>query len=574
MANYSDIRGYRVKYLSSDPTLSTANEGQVWYNSTSGTLKSLVQIKAWSSGGNLNTGRRALAGAGTSNTSGLAFGGINDPTISSATEEYNGYSWANSGNLGTARRNLAGAGTQTAGLAFGGLNPISTPLSATEAYDGATWTAGGALGTARGSLSGTGTQTAGLAFGGSSPPPLSNLTEEYNGSSWTTVNNMNTGRRYLGGCGSTQTAALAFGGGPPNSAATEQYDGTNWVTGPNMGTARYAFGSAGTLTSALAFGGELPPFTAATEEYNSNIQAISKDVWASGGTVSNTSRNRSSFGGTQTAGTLAGGYVGANNQTKATEEYNGTSWAAGGDLIAQGNPPGGTYSAMATGTQTAGLFGGGTSQGTTLDYYFNTTMEYDGSTWSSPTTFPSTGRQLGGMFGTQTAAVLAGGYRTSTYYTNVDKYNGTAWTTGTGIPTATGSATTSGTETAGLFSGGYVAPSVIPVGSTYTYDGSTWTTASPMSVPRSGLGGSNAGTQTASVVFSGYNGPTASEVNNTESYDGSVWSSSANMATTNSSFRQGSGTAAAALSGGGTPSAVEEFTGGSSVITASTLTTS
>jgi hypothetical protein len=48
MTTYSDIRGYRVKYLASDPTLNTSTEGQVWYNSTSGTLKSLVQIKAWS----------------------------------------------------------------------------------------------------------------------------------------------------------------------------------------------------------------------------------------------------------------------------------------------------------------------------------------------------------------------------------------------------------------------------------------------------------------------------------------------------------------------------------------------
>jgi hypothetical protein len=47
MTEYSGIRGTRVKYLSSDPTLNTSTEGQVWYNSTEGTLKSLVQIKAW-----------------------------------------------------------------------------------------------------------------------------------------------------------------------------------------------------------------------------------------------------------------------------------------------------------------------------------------------------------------------------------------------------------------------------------------------------------------------------------------------------------------------------------------------
>ena len=608
MANYSDIRGYRVKYLVSDPTLSTANEGQVWYNSTEGVLKSLVQIKAWSAGGNMNSARSQLYGAGTQ-TATVGFG-------PSATEEYNGYSWATSGTLNTTRSSITGAGTQTAALGFGGYIPPNS--NATEEYDGATWTTVNNTPFNLNSAGGVGTQTAALGFGGSQDGfPNQNKTISYDGTNWTTLPaNMNSGRRLLGGNG-TQTAALAVGGVSPNTSpsvngTTESWDGSAWTSVAFLGTARYRVRSVGTYDNAIAFAGAVylanaeewdgtswsnttslstgrkdtagsglrsnalcfggqdsGGATAATEEYNSNIQAISKDVWASGGTVSNTSRNRASFG-TQTAGTLAGGYIGANSQTRDTEEYNGTSWSAGGALLPQGNPDGGTYGGMSTGTQTAGLFGGGSSQGA-VDYYFNTTQEYNGSTWSSPTTFPSTGRLLGGMFGTQTAAVTFGGYRTGTYYTNVDKYNGTTWTAGTAIPTGTAGATTSGTETAGLGYGGYTATPA-RVGTTYTYDGSTWTTVSPMAEGRSGLGGSNAGTQTASIAFAGYNG--TATVTSTESYNGSVWSSSANMATANSSFKQGSGTAAAALAGGGTPSAVEEFTGGSSVITASTLTTS
>jgi hypothetical protein len=80
MTAYSDIRGYRVKYLASDPTLNTSTEGQVWYNSTEGVLKSLVQIKAWSAGGNMATARVALGGAGTQ-TAGLAFGGDVDQLL-------------------------------------------------------------------------------------------------------------------------------------------------------------------------------------------------------------------------------------------------------------------------------------------------------------------------------------------------------------------------------------------------------------------------------------------------------------------------------------------------------------
>ena len=87
MSEYSGIRGTRVKYLASDPTLNTSTEGQVWYNSTSGTLKSLVQIKAWSAGGNLNNSIRNLGGAGTQ-TAALAAGAGSSPYAQ--TEEFTG----------------------------------------------------------------------------------------------------------------------------------------------------------------------------------------------------------------------------------------------------------------------------------------------------------------------------------------------------------------------------------------------------------------------------------------------------------------------------------------------------
>ena len=65
MATYKQISGTKVQNFSSDP--STALEGQVWYNSTDTAYRSTVsQTAAWSTGGNLNTGRHSLAGGGTS----------------------------------------------------------------------------------------------------------------------------------------------------------------------------------------------------------------------------------------------------------------------------------------------------------------------------------------------------------------------------------------------------------------------------------------------------------------------------------------------------------------------------
>ena len=87
-------------------------------------------LGSWSSGGNLITARRYLAGAGTQ-TAGLCMGGYTD-SDSAATEEYNGTSWSSGGNLITARNSLAGAGTQTAGLCMGGYT--GSYSAATEEY--------------------------------------------------------------------------------------------------------------------------------------------------------------------------------------------------------------------------------------------------------------------------------------------------------------------------------------------------------------------------------------------------------------------------------------------------------
>ena len=41
MADYTDIYGKRVKDFDSDPTLTSSYEGQVWYDKSTGVLKSV-----------------------------------------------------------------------------------------------------------------------------------------------------------------------------------------------------------------------------------------------------------------------------------------------------------------------------------------------------------------------------------------------------------------------------------------------------------------------------------------------------------------------------------------------------
>ena len=79
MATYEEIYGKRVKEFDSDPTLDSSQEGQVWYNTGDGVLKSVVSFSAFISGGTLNTTRSQLSGAGTK-TSALAVGGTTSST--------------------------------------------------------------------------------------------------------------------------------------------------------------------------------------------------------------------------------------------------------------------------------------------------------------------------------------------------------------------------------------------------------------------------------------------------------------------------------------------------------------
>ena len=319
MAGYNEIRGLRVKYLSADP--SNAEDGQVWYNSTTGNLRVQgIGVGAWASASPLITGRQGLAGGGTQTA--CAFWGGSGPTNS--TEEYNGSGFSTGGNLPYSAVYLAGCGTQTAGLACGG-DPGPTQVATACTYDGASWTGIPSLNTARSRIGATGTTSAALAFGGGNPWGINN-SEEYSGSSWAEGNNLNTARRVNNSGGGPQTAGIVAGGdtGPPSapSAHTEEYDGTNWTSGGNLSTGLYLISGCGTQTAALGFGGNLGT---TTEEYNGTS-------WTSGGAL-NLGRSRAAAGGTQTA---AAGFGGERNPspgaTNATEHYDGSSWVTSANM--------------------------------------------------------------------------------------------------------------------------------------------------------------------------------------------------------------------------------------------------
>ena len=134
MANYKEIKGLTVQNLSTDPTLNT--EGQVWFNSTDGKLKSLVQLAAWSAGANLITATSYEMGLGPTGTqSAMLLMGAFPPTAATV-QLYNGSGWTTTTSMNTARYGGSGGGTTTAAIMAGG-SPATTN---TEEFDGTTWT--------------------------------------------------------------------------------------------------------------------------------------------------------------------------------------------------------------------------------------------------------------------------------------------------------------------------------------------------------------------------------------------------------------------------------------------------
>jgi hypothetical protein len=164
--------GDLVQTTATDPSPVTA--GDVWYNTTSRTLKAgVLQAAAWASGGNMNTAREQVPGVGTQSAA-LGFGGTTATDFTAATESYNGTSWTSVNSLNSPRRGAAGAGTQTAAVAGSGYagGPVNT--TATELWNGTSWTSNPTgLGTAVSSNYGVGSQSNGLVIGGYNPSAIS-----------------------------------------------------------------------------------------------------------------------------------------------------------------------------------------------------------------------------------------------------------------------------------------------------------------------------------------------------------------------------------------------------------------
>ena len=215
------------------------------------------------------------------------------------------------------------------------------------------------------------------------------------------------------------------------------------------------------------------------------------------------------------------------------------TWASGGAM------PTATNNMASFGTQTAAMSAGG---------YYPTgltaiSFTYDGTSWSpiqalqeSPTKYGRRG------CGTTAAGLVFGGIPPVS--TATEEWGGSSWTAGGSLSTARYNLGAAGTQTAGLAFGGNQDPP--PVSSACEeYNGTSWSAGGSLSTARNGLAG--VGIQTLALAIGGSTGSDTAAV---EQYNGSSWSAGGDLNTARNNLSSArNGVVGSALAFGGHDSA-------------------
>jgi hypothetical protein len=164
--------------------------------------------------------------------------------------------------------------------------------------------------------------------------------------------------------------------------------------------------------------------------------------------------------------------------------------------------------------------------------------------WGSGTSLPQNQRQFAG-FGTQTAAIVAGGNTPTPKSGNSYTYDGASWSEVAELNTARFALgfSTNSPQSSGIVFGGQ-SPQVA---NAETWNGSGWTEVADLNTTRSKLGGAGI-SSTSALAYGGTTDP--GNKNETETWNGSSWTEGNNLNTARFNFFR-LGTATAALGAGG-----------------------
>ena len=486
MAKYSDIKGFTVQTVTSDPAASQAAGG------------------SWASGGNINNLRYGTGQAGTSTAGSIFFGYVPAGNSVTVHEYYDGTSFTEQTDGNTARESIFGCGTQTASIAAGGDAGGGNRQALTETWNGSSWTEVGDLNTARNTMGSLGhVNTAGLAFGGVSPGGSNlTITEQWNGSAWTETGDLNQGGYGSSGSG-TSTSGIKITIQHPSAGSSktvEQWDGSSWTEIADVNNAHAPGSQAsqqGAYNQALVAGGST---------YSVNTENWDGTSWTE---VNNLSTGRSQGSG---FGTYTDMVVAAGQTTSAAYVTGAEEWSF--------PPP--TAAILTEGS----LF---LSKGTTLKG-FGRAAGIPAATFSSGGTL-NNGHGYGGGFGLQTAAICAaGGYPTET--TNTENYNGTSWTEVNNLNTARRNVAECGSQSSGVVINGGPPFSANPTSSVEAWDGTSWTAIT--GTPIGGYSGVGIGTTSTSLLYCGGNnnpGSGGQKIATALEYNGTSWTSISDMGT-------------------------------------------
>jgi len=259
-----------------------------------------------------------------------------------------------------------------------------------------------------------------------------------------------------------------------------------WSAGGTFPSGDYGMGGAGTLSAGLCWGGATGSRSNRSVEYDGTS-------WAAGNNLLVSIKFSKGFG-IQTAAVSAGGDVGSGG-VDSTYEYDGTSWTAGNGI-------GTTYStSQSFGILTAGVLAGGIVGGSIAV----TTKEYDGTSWGVGGDM-ATGSKDGASAGILTAGLVAGGY-TSDEDDRTEEYNGTAWSTGGDLAEARSHTTGFGIQTSAIIASG-TAQDGSRLTTSELYDGTSWSGGSAVTVARGEFAGSQNGTRASGgYIVGGNSGP-------------------------------------------------------------------
>ena len=281
--------------------------------------------------------------------------------------------------------------------------------------------------------------------------------------------------------------------------------------------------------------------------YNSTTSRLKVQQSLAGAWESANAKLRLSEGpatiGSKVGMVAVGGYA-PGGHTAAVDEYNGTTYSVGT------NYPTTNYAGQGAGTLTAGLIAGGNQTGST---YKNESYTYDGSSWTSAPNLNKARNGCASSIGTQTAALIHGGYDNASPLAGraeTEEFNGTSWSEQNDLSTGRAHGGSGGTQTAGIYFCGETTNSgtfnTRCPNTTEEYNGTSWSGGGTVPGNFTRLNGS--GLQTACFRIGGAS-PTV--VSTTDYYNGSSWASAASLGSAQNWASSGGTGANDSIIGGG-----------------------